>query len=136
MKLIVGTLLAILISLLAGCGVTTPVCPPVTGTPQYLALPPAQLPTPTSSSGSFVVLVRGSQVQVDKVVQGDLCNDEWSGAVYVACDVKVYPWTEEPLFLKDCQLNIDPNTVVYVAYHNDTAYYNGCSCHTGVTTEP
>jgi hypothetical protein len=26
--------------------------------------------------------------------------------------------------------------VVYVAYHNNTAYYNGCSCHTGATPEP
>ena len=36
-----------------------------------------------------------------------------------------------PLFLKGCDLNIAPNTVVYVAAHNDDAYYKGCSCHTG-----
>jgi len=36
-----------------------------------------------------------------------------------------------PLFLKGCKLNIDPNTVVYVAAHNDAPYYKGCSCHTG-----
>jgi len=28
-------------------------------------------------------------------------------------------------------LNIAPNTVVYVAAHNDAPYYKGCSCHTG-----
>jgi hypothetical protein len=26
--------------------------------------------------------------------------------------------------------------VVYVAYHNDAAYYNGCSCHTGEIADP
>jgi hypothetical protein len=86
--------------------------------------------------GSFQVEVSGREMQVDKVVEGALCNDTWSGTVYVKCDVQVYPWVEEPTFLKDCQLNIEPQTVVYVAYHNDTAYYNGCSCHTGATPAP
>ena len=81
-------------------------------------------------------MINDQQVQVDKLVEGALCNDTWSGLVYVGCNVQVYAWTEEPLFLKDCQLNISPNSVVYVAYHNNTAYYNGCSCHTGVTPQP
>ena len=132
----IPALFAVLAFLLAGCEAGTPVCPPVTGTPEYLSLPPDQLPTSTPSVGSYVVEVGGHPVQVDKVVRGALCNDHWSGIVYVACDVKVYPWTEEPLFLKDCQLEIDPGAVVYVAYHNDTAYYQGCSCHTGVTPVP
>lgn len=75
-------------------------------------------------------------IQVDKVVEGPLCNDTWSGNIYVACNVQVYPWKENPTFLEDCELNIKPGTVVYVAYHNDTAYYNGCSCHTGEIGEP
>lgn len=125
-----------LIFLLAACGTGTPVCPPVTGTPEYLTIPPDQLPTSTPSAGLFQVEVAGSQIQVNQVVHGALCNADWIGIIYVACDVKVYPWTEEPLFLKDCQLNIDPNTVVYVAYHNNAAYYKGCSCHTGITPEP
>ncbi|OGO25891.1 MAG: hypothetical protein A2136_09785 [Chloroflexi bacterium RBG_16_54_11] len=75
-------------------------------------------------------------MQVDKVVEGPLCNDTWSGSVYVGCNVQVYPWQETPIFLKDCQLKVEPDTVVYVAYHNNTAYYNGCSCHTGEITEP
>ncbi len=83
-----------------------------------------------------MVEIGRNKMQVDKVVEGPLCNDTWNGTVYVACDVQVYPWEEEPTFLKDCQLNIDPMTVVYVAYHNNTAYYNGCSCHTGITPEP
>ena len=43
----------------------------------------------------------------------------WRGTVYVACNVQVYPWEELPTFLKDCDLEIEPDTVVYVAYHND-----------------
>ncbi len=56
--------------------------------------------------------------------------------VYVTCNVQVYPWVEEPTFLKNCNLKIEPGTVVYVAYHNNTAYYNGCSCHTGEISGP
>jgi hypothetical protein len=83
-----------------------------------------------------MVEMGGRQIQVDKIVEGALCTDDWSGTVYVACNVMVYPWQEEPTFLKNCQLNIEPMTVVYVADHNNTAYYNGCSCHTGITPEP
>jgi hypothetical protein len=68
---------------------------------------------------------------VDRVVSGPLCNDRWQGTVYVGCEVQVLEWSETPLFLKDCDLTIEPGTVVYVADHNDAAYYNGCSCHTG-----
>jgi hypothetical protein len=125
-----------LIFLLAACQGATPVCPIVTGTPEYLTIAPDQLPTPTPSIGQFTVQIGRNLVQVDKIVEGPLCNDTWRGTVYVTCDVQVYAWEEEPTFLKDCQLNIDPQAVVYVAYHNDTAYYKGCTCHTGVTPEP
>jgi hypothetical protein len=67
-------------------------------------------------------------------VSGPLCNDRWEGTVYVTCDVQVAPWDEEeenPLFFKDCDLEIEPGTIVYVADHNDAPYYKGCSCHTG-----
>ncbi len=126
----------ILLLLISSCGEPAPICPTPTGTVQYLNAPPSELATPTPSMGSFQVEVSGRELQVDKVVEGALCNDTWSGTVYVKCDVQVYRWVEEPTFLKDCQLNIEPQTVVYVAYHNDTAYYNGCSCHTGVTPVP
>ena len=122
--------------LIAGCQEATPVCPPVTQTPHYLSIPPDDLPTPTPVSVARSVMIGRRERQVDKVVEGPLCNDQWSGTVYVACDVQVYPWVEDPIFLKDCQLDIEPQTVVYVAYHNNTAYYNGCSCHTGLTPEP
>ena len=125
-----------LLILTIGCQKATPVCPPVSQPPEYLTTPPNRLPTPTPASQSRSVVIGQKELKVDKVVEGPLCNDNWSGEVYVTCDVQVYPWVEEPNFLQDCILNIEPQTVVYVAYHNNTAYYNGCSCHTGLTPEP
>jgi hypothetical protein len=80
--------------------------------------------------------IGGKDIQVDRVVEGPLCNDTWSGTVYVTCNVQVYPWEGTPTFLRNCNLNIEPRTVVYVASHNNAAYYNGCSCHTGRITKP
>lgn len=125
-----------LLILLAACQQATPVCPPVTGTPGYLVVSPDELPTPTPSTGSQTRLIGRKEIRVDKLVEGPLCNDRWRGTIYVTCDVQVYPWQEDPTFLKECQLEVEPNTIVYVAYHNNTAYYNGCSCHTGITPEP
>ena len=136
MKFITALICCGLIFLATACQEAAPVCPPVTATPHYLTGSPDKLPTPTSVSGPIDVAIGRTEVQVNKVVSGPLCNDSWNGTVYVGCDVEVYPWQEEPTFLKDCQLNIDPMTVVYVAYHNNTAYYNGCSCHTGETPQP
>ncbi|MDO9128907.1 MAG: hypothetical protein Q7U34_03485 [Anaerolineales bacterium] len=122
--------------LLSGCQPTVPVCPPATGTPEYLTIPPEELASPLSVASPTQVVINGRTIQVDKVVEGPLCNDTWSGTVYVACNVQVYPWEEQPTFLKKCNLSIAPGTVVYVAYHHDTAYYNGCSCHTSEIAGP
>jgi len=123
---------------LTGCGKQFSVCPAGTGTPSYLTVPPEKLPTPASGPAPTPVVMEigGRTFTVDKVVEGPLCNGTWSGTVYVACNVQVYQWEDQPTFLKDCNLTIEPNTVVYVAYHNDSAYYNGCSCHTGEITGP
>jgi hypothetical protein len=86
---------------------------------------------PANISSPVEVEISGRLMTVDRIVTGPLCNDSWKGKVYVACDVQVLEWEEQPLFLKSCNLSIEPETVVYVAYHNDAAYYNGCSCHTG-----
>ena len=55
-------------------------------------------------------------MEVDKVVDYPLCNDEWSGTVYVNCEAQVAQAKMDadanPLFLKGCNLNIAPNTVV------------------------
>jgi hypothetical protein len=85
----------------------------------------------SSEQSSAEVSIGGKTMMVDKVVTGPLCSGHWEGTIYVGCDVQVVEWVETPLFLKDCDLSIEPGTVVYVAYHNDAAYYNGCSCHTG-----
>ena len=135
-KLDITLALFMFLMFMVGCQEATPVCPTDIPTLEYLTVSPEKIATPTPGSEIHRVVIGRSEIQVDKVVEGPLCNDNWSGTVFVACDVQVYPWTEEPTFLKDCQLNIEPQTVVYVAYHNNTAYYNGCSCHTGLTPEP
>lgn len=125
------------VCILAGCQTNNTVCPPTTGTPERLSLPPDQLPTPTAGAVRPVeVSINGRIMTVDKVVEGALCNDTWSGIVYVGCNVQVYPWLDQPTFLEDCDLTVEPGTVVYVAYHNNSAYYNGCSCHVSGTAEP
>lgn len=136
MKFYITLTFIALLFLTVGCQEATPVCPTTAQTPEYLTGQPDKLPTPTPVSEVRSIMIGRSARRVDKVVEGPLCNDRWSGTVYVSCDVQVYPWTEDPIFLKDCQLDIEPQTVVYVAYHNNTAYYNGCSCHTGLTPEP
>jgi hypothetical protein len=125
--------------LLSACASTPYICPtPIPGTPRFIETPPGSLPTPVHANDSAQTQIGiGRQtILVDRVVEGPLCNDSWSGTVYVTCNVQVYEWLEQPTFLKDCNLIIEPSTVVYVAYHNNAAYYNGCSCHTGETSEP
>lgn len=120
--------------LLAACQ-TTPVCPPDSVTyvedPSMLPDLPAPDevgPTPTPT----MVDIGGKTIEVDRVIHGPLCNDRWSGRIYVACDVQIVEWTEEEgsYFLDGCDLMIEPGTVVYVAAHNNAPYYKGCaSCH-------
>lgn len=122
-----------LVFILSGCQ-SKPVCPEEVEKPEHLTIQEVQaLPTPafSSSAGPVEMKINGGLVTVDKVVDGPLCNDSWQGTVYVGCNVRVLEWDENPLFLKDCNLSIAEGTVVYVAYHNDAAYYEGCSCHTG-----
>ncbi len=108
-------------------------------TPRYLMIDVPQapaVPTPGPSPTPVSMKIGGNTIQVNRIVEGPLCNDTWSGTVYVACNVQVYPWEKQPHFFKNCNLMIEPGTVVYVAYHNNTPYYNGCSCHSGLTTKP
>jgi len=79
------------------------------------------------------VKIAGKEVAVDRVITGPVCDDVWSGKIYVGCNLKLAQWKNgsKPDFFKNCNLKIEPATVVYVAAHNDAAYYNGCSCHTG-----
>lgn len=127
------------ILLLSGCRASSPACPPPTGLPPLTSSSPQPAPSIAPSEASLTppqVEIGGRTVTVDQVVDGPLCGGTWSGTVYVTCDVQVPPWEDQPTFLEDCDLDIAPDTVVYVAYHGDAPYYNGCSCHTGEIAEP
>ncbi len=124
---------------LAACQKQETSCLWATGTPRYMTALPADTPLSLDSDpspASIEMEIGGRKIPVDKVVEGPLCNDTWSGTVYVTCNVQVYQWEQQPTFLKNCNLTVQPGTVVYVAYHNDSAYYNGCSCHTGEISGP
>jgi len=130
-----------LVLLLTACSRTNTVCPPDEGTQQsVLQLAAVIEMTPPPLSGPTQVEIQGKIMEVDKLVDYPLCNDDWSGTVYVSCDAQVakaeMDTDANPLFLKGCNLNIEPNTVVYVAAHNDAAYYKGCSCHSGEAPLP
>ncbi len=133
-KTIQAILLVAILAMLADCQ-SQPTCTPRTDVERYLSSHDAESPLPIAPpknpSSPVEVEINGKKIMVDTVVSGPLCNGRWKGTVYVACDVKVLKWEKDPLFLKGCDLSIEPGTVAYVAHHNDTAYYNGCSCHTG-----
>lgn len=129
-------LMSLLVWLLSACQSRPSLCPATNDTSRYLALAQLMAATPTPPSAPISIEIGGKQIWVDKVVSGPLCNDTWRGTVYVTCDVQVARWQEHPTFLKGCNLNIEPGTVVYVAAHNNAAYYQGCSCHTGEAGNP
>jgi hypothetical protein len=118
---------------LAACA-QAPTCPPEQHPIRYLdSAPPSSeaIAAPEPAVITTEVEIGGRLMKVDRVVEGQLCHDHWQGTVYVGCDVEVVRWDEQPLFLKDCDFSVEPGSVVYGASHNDAAYYNGCSCHTG-----
>ena len=118
--------------LLAACQPDTPICPPDPvnsgGSSDAQLASPIQTPLPPMPAS---LEIKGQLIQVDQVVSGTLCDGSWEGVVYVPCGVQMAAWEEDPLFLKACNLEIAPGTVVYVGAHNDAPYYKGCSCHTG-----
>jgi hypothetical protein len=137
-KLTFTLITVFLVGFLAACQNTKTVCAPVDRTPKPaydLEILHSLTPVPRLISDPITVEINGKMKQVDKLVDYPICNDHWSGIVYVSCDAEVgtseIDVDENPLFFKDCQLTIEPDTIVYVADHNDTAYYKGCSCHTG-----
>lgn len=126
--------------LLAGCQPQEPICPPPSGTQQYLVYPAptANVDNDGLENPTPVTLEIGNRtIVVDRVIEGPLCNDSWSGTIYVSCNVQVYPWEDRPTFLDGCNLTLAPGTIVYVANHNNAVYYNGCaSCHTSSGNQP
>jgi hypothetical protein len=128
--------------ILVACERENTVCPPDNGT-QQSAPNLAELiesTNPPTPSEPILVEIQGNKMKVDRVVDYPLCNDDWSGTVYVSCQAQVaeaeLDADANPLFLKGCNLKIAPNTVVYVAAHNNAAFYKGCSCHSGSAPQP
>jgi hypothetical protein len=137
-----GFILTIVVLLLSGCERQNKVCPTVEETTQpkpaltdLIASPP-----PPPQVEPITIEIGGKMIAVDKLVDYALCNDHWHGTVYVNCEAQVAEAEtdseENPLFFKGCDLDIEPGTIVYVAAHNDAAYYKGCSCHTGADPIP
>jgi hypothetical protein len=76
-----------------------------------------------------LVDIKGEEIMIDEVITGPVCNDSWSGTVYVTCDIQVPAWEKDAFFFQDCDLDIEESAVVYVEAHRDEPYYEGCSCH-------
>lgn len=76
------------------------------------------------------VEIKGKMLDFDQVITGQLCNNHLDGTVYVGCDIEIYSWEKASNFLDGCDFSVEPGTIIYVASHNNTAYYKGCSsCH-------
>jgi hypothetical protein len=133
--ILLGFILSLSTVILASCQRQNTVCPPTEDIPKPILEDLIQLPPADPSTSPVTVEIGGRNITVDRLVEGPLCNDTWRGTIYVGCDVIVGESSmdndQNPLFLKGCDLKIESNTVVYVAAHNDAAYYKGCSCHTG-----
>lgn len=117
---------------LSACQPGDPACP--ADSIKYLPNP-SSLQSPIQINSAIqapeIVAIKGQEIEVNQVVKGTLCDGSWKGTVYVPCEIQIYEWEENPTFLENCDLTIEPGTVVYVAAHNDEPYYQGCSCHTG-----
>jgi hypothetical protein len=133
MKLHLALGLIFFAGVVAACQPAKPACPEgsITYLPEAASFGETAGDTP--ASGSSLEEIGGKMLAVDQVVHGPLCNQTLNGTVYVACDLQIVAWAdkENPTFLKDCDFHVMPGSVIYVAAHNDAAYYQGCSCHTG-----
>ena len=134
MKVTMALVYTAILWLTAACQPGEPICPP-----DSIKRINQAIPIPSSNPSEDVktdqkpveVQINGKTVLVDQVIQGPLCQGNWSGTVYVGCDLQIAAWEEEADFLKGCNLMIEPGTVVYVAAHDNEPYYKGCSFHTG-----
>lgn len=134
MKVAIALIITSVLLLTSACQPREPVCPPdsIKRIPEAPPFPTVISPVDVEPAITPVeVEVNGKIMLVDKIVRGPLCSGDWSGTVYVGCDIQIAAWEEEADFLEDCDLAIEPGTVVYVAAHDDEPYYKGCSCHTG-----
>jgi hypothetical protein len=136
MKHIPTLLILFLLGIIVACQPADPACPP-----ESISYLTDSNPSTSDISQTIVeaspeiVEIKGQEIMVDQVIRGKLCSGSWRGTVYVPCDIQIYEWEQDPTFLKNCDLTIEPGTAVYVAAHNDEPYYQGCSCHTGEVGE-
>jgi hypothetical protein len=123
--------LIVLAMLISACGETG--CPE--GTLAYiddLSAVPAQIAdssNPASTTREIRAFLGTKTVTFDEVIEGIICNDHWSGTVYVTCDIGIPTWEEDAFFMRECPVEIDPDATVFVEAHRDKAYMRGCSCH-------
>ncbi len=119
--------------LLTACKPDEPVCEPGTITYQKNAsviLDRQKKLSPEPTPETENIEINGRLVSFDQVLHGPLCNNILRGKVYVACDIEIVEWNETPNFYDGCEFTVEPNAIVYVAAHNNEAFYNGCnSCH-------
>ena len=98
------------------------------GSVTYLS-PPYPAALQEVSIQSQPVEIKGQEILMDRVITGPVCNDTWSGTVYLTCDIQVPAWEKDPFFWQDCDLEITEGAVVYVEAHKNKEYTDGCSCH-------
>ena len=115
---------------LSACQPSEPFCPEGSVTYRDRTNPfeigAVQSPAPAAET----IDIKGKPIAFEQVIHGQLCNNHLSGTVYVGCDVVVYKWETASNFLDGCDFIVEPGTIIYVAAHNNTAYYQGCSsCH-------
>jgi len=78
-----------------------------------------------------LVEINGKMKPVDRIVSGPICNEVWTGTIYVDCNIHIAVWKEAPRFFEECNFTVEPGARVIVAHHNNEPFYRGCSCHTG-----
>lgn len=119
--------LSILIFLLTAC--TSSTCPE--GAVSYLS-PPYPPPVVDTNPDPVLITINNQEILVDEIITGPVCNDSWTGTLYVTCDIQIPAWdteAEEALFFQDCDLEIEEGAVIYTEAHGNQPYYQGCSCH-------
>ena len=118
----------IFLTLLSACMDARSLCPPGMITYRERTDPFSKL-TVTQPEPQQIEIKR-KMVNFDQVVTGQLCNNHLEGMIYVGCNIEIYAWEGKSNFLDECNFIVEPDAIIYVAAHNNSAYFKGCdSCH-------
>ncbi|MBC8336600.1 MAG: hypothetical protein H8E29_15165 [Anaerolineales bacterium] len=98
---------------------------------EIASFPPLADTDITEGSSQVLADINEKRKLVDHIVTGPVCNVNWSGTIYVDCDIQIAAWEEAPRFFEKCNFKVEPGTTIIVAPHNNETFYKGCSCHTG-----